>query len=97
VKTPRPMKWTLPALLCGVVTALPAYAEVPCCSVVSYQPVDGIVVVRNLTTGRETKVTVTDKALLQSLKVGQQVELDAKGRIQVPSLEPPHGLRLPAR
>ncbi len=96
--SPRYVNWTLPALLWGTVlaTALPAayaYAGAPCCSVVSFQPVDGIVVVRNLTTGRLTKVTISDQALLRSLKVGQQVNLDAGGRIRLPAYQPVDGLR----
>lgn len=82
-----------------VITALPTlvFAETPCCGVVSLQPIDGIVVVRNLTTGRQTKVTVTDKALLQSLKVGQKIDLDANGHLVPPSIEPRNGPRTRAR
>ena len=96
--SPRSIYWILPTLLWGtlMLTALPAapaYADAPCCGIVSFQPVDGIVVVRDLTTGRLTQMTVTDKALLHSLQVGQPVNLDAGGRIRLPAYQPVDGLR----
>jgi len=85
------------AALAMALPTVPAFAETPCCGIVSLEPGHGIVVVRNLTSGRQTTVTVTDKALLQRLKVGQKINLDASGRLVPPSMEPPDGVRTPAR
>ena len=46
----------------------------PCCAVVAIDPKSGLVTLRNLKTGQASIVTVKDKAKLNTLRVGQQVD-----------------------
>lgn len=56
----------------------PAKARVhgldPCCSVTAINQATGVVTLKDLKTGNISQVTVTDKAKLKSLKIGQQVD-----------------------
>ena len=46
----------------------------PCCAVVAIDRKAGLVTVRNLSTGQASILTVKDKAKLDKLRVGQQVD-----------------------
>jgi Cu/Ag efflux protein CusF len=46
----------------------------PCCSVTAINQATGVVTLKDLKTGNISQVTVTDKAKLKSLKIGQQVD-----------------------
>ena len=52
----------------------PAFASVPCCSIVAVDQATGRVTLRDLKTGQTFQVTVQDAARLKTLKVGEQVE-----------------------
>jgi Cu/Ag efflux protein CusF len=55
----------------------PAKARVheiePCCNVTAINQATGVVTLKDLKTGKISQVTVTDKAKLKGLKIGQQV------------------------
>lgn len=46
----------------------------PCCAVVAIDRKSGLVTLRNLQTGQASIVTLKDKAKLNALRVGQQVD-----------------------
>lgn len=46
----------------------------PCCGVTAINQATGVVTLKDLKTGNISQVTVTDKAKLKSLKIGQQVD-----------------------
>lgn len=48
----------------------------PCCSVTAINQATGVVTLKDLKTGNISQVTVTDKAKLKNLKIGQQVGRD---------------------
>lgn len=50
-----------------------ARSAAPCCAVVAINQATGVVTLKDLTSGDISQVTVTDKAKLKSLQVGQQV------------------------
>ena len=45
----------------------------PCCAVTTINQATGVVTLKDMKTGNISQVTVTDKAKLKSLKIGQQV------------------------
>ena len=45
----------------------------PCCGVTAINQATGVVTLKDLKTGNISQVTVTDKAKLKNLKIGQQV------------------------
>ena len=45
----------------------------PCCNVTAINQATGVVTLKDLKTGNISQVTVTDKAKLKSLKIGQPV------------------------
>ena len=45
----------------------------PCCQVTAINQATGVVTLKDLKTGNISQVTVTDKAKLKNLKIGQQV------------------------
>ena len=70
----------------------PATAGEPCCSVYSYDPINGIVGMKDFKTGGRWQLTLRGKQRLAGLKVGQKVEFNAElGRLIVPGFEPVNG------
>lgn len=52
------------------------HGAAPCCGVTAINQATGVVTLKDLKTGNISQVTVTDKAKLKSLKIGQQVGRD---------------------
>ena len=64
-------------MACGLASAQEtkkATNKEPCCAVVAIDRTSGLVTLRNLQTGQASIVTVKDKAKLNALRVGQQVD-----------------------
>lgn len=49
------------------------HGAAPCCAVTAINQATGVVTLKDLKTGNISQVTVTDKAKLKSLNIGQQV------------------------
>ena len=49
------------------------HGAAPCCAVTAINQATGVVTLKDLKTGKISQVTLTDKAKLKSLTIGQQV------------------------
>ncbi len=66
------------ALAAADLSAPPARAIEPCCSITGIDARTGVVTAKEISTGRSFEFKVTDAALLKTLKVGQKITADLK-------------------
>ena len=57
-----------------ITVAAMVFALEPCCSVVAVDTVKGVATLKDLKTGKAFTVTVSSKAALRKLRVGQKVD-----------------------